>query len=95
METPRDTIAGWTTSELVRFILNIFRQHPPSEIPTLNVDNLDIQKTLKCYDQLQFFNNQISVGAAGGASALPATPLGYFRVLDYRGKTVLIPYYNS
>jgi hypothetical protein len=36
---------------------------------------------------------QTTVGAAGGASALPATPLGYLRV--WVGATeVVIPYYN-
>jgi hypothetical protein len=37
---------------------------------------------------------QTTVGAAGGASALPATPLGYLRV--WVGATeVVIPYYNK
>jgi hypothetical protein len=36
---------------------------------------------------------QFTVGAAGGASALPATPLGYLRF--WIGTTeVAIPYYN-
>ena len=35
-----------------------------------------------------------TVGAAGGASALPATPLGY--LIAYVGSTpVKIPYYNN
>lgn len=37
---------------------------------------------------------QTTVGAAGGATALPATPLGY--VLVQMGTaTVAIPYYNA
>ena len=36
---------------------------------------------------------QFTVGGAGGASALPATPLGYLRI--WVGTTeVAIPYYN-
>jgi len=35
-----------------------------------------------------------TVGAAGAASALPATPLGYF-VFELNGSSVKIPYYNS
>ncbi len=35
-----------------------------------------------------------TVGAAGGASALPATPLGYFRI-KLNGGVVAIPYYNA
>jgi hypothetical protein len=34
-----------------------------------------------------------TVGAAGGASALPATPLGYFQ-WNLNGSTVRVPYYN-
>lgn len=35
-----------------------------------------------------------TVGAAGGASALPATPLGYWQV-SLNGSNVKIPYYNT
>jgi|WetSurMetagenome_2_1015567.scaffolds.fasta_scaffold00833_4 hypothetical protein len=38
-------------------------------------------------------NNATTVGAAGGASALPATPLGYLQVY-LNGALVSIPYYN-
>lgn len=34
-----------------------------------------------------------TVGAAGGASALPATPLGYL-ILQINGTSVKLPYYN-
>lgn len=36
-----------------------------------------------------------TVGAAGGASALPATPLGYLQVNVNGGGTVKIPYFNN
>ena len=40
------------------------------------------------------FASQTTVGAAGGASALPATPLGY--LIAYLGSTkILIPYYSA
>jgi hypothetical protein len=35
-----------------------------------------------------------TVGAAGGASALPATPLGYMNVTLPGGAAVKVPYYN-
>lgn len=35
-----------------------------------------------------------TVGAAGGASALPATPLGYI-IVNVAGTTAKIPYYNN
>jgi hypothetical protein len=38
-------------------------------------------------------NTQSTVGAAGGASALPATPTGYLKVL-VNGTTKVVPYYD-
>lgn len=35
-----------------------------------------------------------TVGAAGGASALPATPLGYW-IINLGGSSVKVPYYNT
>lgn len=37
-------------------------------------------------------NSQATVGAAGGAAALPATPTGYAKV-DVNGTTYVMPYY--
>jgi hypothetical protein len=45
------------------------------------------------------FNNadmaQTTVGAAGGASALPATPTKYIKVIDSAGTTLVIPAYAA
>jgi hypothetical protein len=41
----------------------------------------------------QNYFTQTTIGAAGGASALPATPLGYLNV-DYNGTIVAIPFYH-
>lgn len=38
---------------------------------------------------------QTTVGAAGGASALPATPTKYFKVVDSAGTTLIIPAYAA
>jgi hypothetical protein len=38
---------------------------------------------------------QTTVGAAGGASALPATPTGYFKVRDSAGTEYVIPFYAA
>jgi hypothetical protein len=40
-------------------------------------------------------NAQTTVGAAGGASALPATPTKYFKVQDSGGTTYVIPAYAA
>jgi hypothetical protein len=39
------------------------------------------------------FTTTTTVGAAGGATALPATPLGYI-ILQINGTNIKIPYYN-
>ncbi len=38
---------------------------------------------------------QSTVGAAGGASALPANPRGYLKFVDHGGTTVVVPYYAA
>lgn len=40
-------------------------------------------------------NSQTTIGAAGGAAALPATPVRYLLVEDATGTTVAIPAYTS
>lgn len=40
-------------------------------------------------------NQQTTVGAAGGGSALPATPVKYLKVVDSAGTTLVIPAYNA
>lgn len=41
-----------------------------------------------------FTTTQTTVGAAGGASALPATPLGYLNITLPDGTNVVVPYFN-
>lgn len=88
------TIGNWTEGELVRFIQNMIRLHPPESAVNITVDEIDVQKKLKCIDQMQFLRSQATVGATGSASALPANPAGYIIILDYAGNQKLIPYYN-
>lgn len=40
-------------------------------------------------------STQTTVGAAGGASALPATPLGYLNITLPNGTSVVVPYYTA
>lgn len=42
----------------------------------------------------QIQSTQTTVGAAGGASALPATPLGYINMTLPNGTAVVVPYFN-
>ncbi len=40
------------------------------------------------------WSTQTTVGSAGGASALPATPTGYAKI-DVGGTTYVVPYYAA
>jgi len=92
---PEETIGDWTVDKFVRFIQQVLQENPPSNIPTLVCDNLTVSTEATFNDQLKLNNIQFTVGAAGGASALPATPKGYFRVKDYTGQSFVVPYYNT
>lgn len=92
---PEPTIGGWTQGQLVKFFQNMLKLHPPESAVNLTVDDVVVTKTLTCVDQLQFSRSQTTVGSAGGATALPATPTGYIPILDYTGTVRVIPYYNA
>lgn len=90
-----ETIGKWTVTQLVRFLQEQLRQNPPTEAPTLTTSQLKCYELLDIKDQVQFNQVQSTVGAAGSASALPATPSGYIRILDYSGQPFVIPYYKA
>ncbi len=57
----------------------------------LNTSNLTLQVTAKWIAA----NEQTTVGAAGGASALPATPTKFLKVTDSAGTTLVVPAYAA
>lgn len=90
-----ETIGDWTISQLIRWLQTQLQQNPPISALTLGVDNMQVNKQLTCLDQIQFLQAQSTVGSAGSASALPANPQGYIRILDYTGAVGVIPYYKA
>jgi hypothetical protein len=90
-----ETIGDWTVERLVRFLQNALEETPPSRIPTLVCDEVTVNTKQTFVDQVQFIQAQTTVGAAGSASALPANPTGYIRILDYTGSPFVIPYYKA
>lgn len=90
-----EKIGDWTISQLVRFLQENQRQNPPEQAPNLSSDTLTVNSLLKIVDQIQFGLAQLTVGAAGGASALPATPSGYLQILDFTGNPFVVPYYKA
>lgn len=65
-----------------------------SQVQTLNQNIAQLVQAInRVFPQMT--TTETTVGAAGGASALPATPLGYVNVtLPNNGGTVKVPYYN-
>lgn len=88
-------IGDWTEAQLIRFIQDVLRNDPVPLPPAASTDELLVTRKLTVNDEIMFNGGaQATVGAAGGASALPATPAGYFRVLDNQGVVRIVPYYN-
>lgn len=90
-----ETIGNWTVSQLVRFLQEQLRQNPPTSAPNLSSSHLTCYELLDIRDQIQFHQIQTTVGSAGTATALPANPSGYVRILDYTGNPFVIPYYKA
>jgi hypothetical protein len=90
-----ETIAGWTPQQLTKFLQAALREDEILSAVVKTFDELTVNRMLVLIDEIKFSQAQVSVGSAGGASALPATPRGYFKALDGGGNVVLIPYYNS
>ena len=90
-----EVIGEWTVERLVRFLQSALEDNPPSRIPALVCDTITVQQQATITDQVQFTQAQTTVGAAGAATALPATPSGYFRILDYTGQPFVVPYYKA
>ena len=92
---PEELIGDWSVEKLVRFLQNALEETPPSRIPSLVCDELTVNTKHVVSDQVQFTQAQTTVGGAGSASALPANPTGYIRILDFTGQPFVIPYYKA
>lgn len=91
-----DSIGQWDSTTLVKFIQDILQNNPPSFSSSITVDQLSVAAKAIIQDQIQYTrSSRTTVGTAGGAAALPATPSGYIEILDYTGQVKLIPYYNA
>lgn len=90
-----ERIGEWTPTQLTRYVQQLLQDTDFLNAAKRTYDELTVTRKLTVQDEQQFLQSQANVGAAGSASALPATPTGYFRVLDPLGKLVVIPYYAS
>lgn len=91
---PADRLADWTTADLYRFVQQMIRDDDTVNAPNKTIDELTVGRKLILTDEMQFSNAQTTVGSAGAASALPATPEFYTKVLGPNGQTYLLPLYK-
>lgn len=91
-----DKIADWSPAELVRYVRDQLTQDPVPLPGAGSTDELTIYRKLTISDEVAFLGTaQATVGAAGTATAPPANPVGYIRILDGQGTVRVIPYYNQ
>jgi hypothetical protein len=90
-----DTIGGWTPQQLTKYLQAALREDEILSATVKTFDEVFVNRLITVIDEIKFSQAQATVGAAGGASALPATPKGYFKVLDPTGAVVLVPYYAT
>lgn len=90
-----EKIGDWTTTQLTRYLQQALQDNDFLNAAKRTFDELTVTRKLIVNDETQFLQTQATVGAAGSATALPANPTGYIRVLDPTGKLVVIPYYAS
>jgi hypothetical protein len=88
-------LGEWSVTQLIKFLESQKEQSPFQKASAITCGDIRVQKTLFVQDQIQLTQFQTTVGATGTASALPANPAGYFRVLDHTGRVKLVPFYNA
>jgi hypothetical protein len=89
-----DTIGNWTEAQLKKYIDHILEESDYAQSRRKTFDELVVTRKLILQDEMQFTQTQPTVGSAGVASALPATPDSYAKVLDLQGNVRLVPLYK-
>lgn len=93
---PDVTIGNWDMNQLTKYVNQLIQDHETTSSPNRILDQLEVTRKISIKDELAFLGQtQTTVGSAGAASALPATPELYVKVLDPYGQVRLIPLYKS
>lgn len=88
------TIADWTTTDLIKFIQAVLRDDETVRSTQTQSDNYTVNTRLTVANEIAFSQpSATTVGAAGGASALPATPKGYVKFVGPDGTVYQFPFY--
>lgn len=90
------TISDWTTTDLIKFIQAVLRDDETIRSISTQSDDYKVNNRLTVVNELAFSQpTATTVGAAGGASALPATPSGYIKVVGPDQSVIQIPFYKT
>lgn len=90
-----DTIGDWSSTELTRFVQQLIQADENVTAPNRTFEEVNISRKLTIDDELAFTQSQTTVGTAGAASAPPASPELYVKVLGPDGQVRLIPLYKA
>jgi hypothetical protein len=66
-----DSIGNWTSTQLVKFIKEIFQRDPPDQIPRTSIDELIVSTKLRVADTIEFLKNPYYSKVASSGSVDP------------------------
>lgn len=90
------TIAEWTTTDLIKFIQAVMRDDETVRALSAGTDDFKVSNRLTVNNELAFSQpGTTTVGTAGAASAPPASPELYIKVVGPDGTIHQIPLYKT
>lgn len=87
-------ISEWSSGDLLRFIQQTIRDDDTVAGLGRTANTFTVTRKLSISDEIVFQQTQTTVGTAGAASALPATPDLYAKATGPDGIVRLIPMYK-
>jgi hypothetical protein len=91
----QETIGNWTVADLVRFVQTLTRDDETVSALARGTENFTVAGRLTVSSELQLMQSSATVGVAGAASAPPASPELYAKVVGPDGAVRLIPLYRT
>ncbi len=88
-----ESIKDWTLNRLLRLIQDVTRD---LITPNPTYERVAVTESLSLDGDLIFnLPSQTTVGSAGSATALPANPQKYIKIVDETGTQLVIPAYKA
>lgn len=90
------TIGDWTTTDLIKFVQAVLRDDETIHNLSSQSDDYKVNNRLTVVNEIAFSQTgATSVGAAGAASAPPASPELYIKVVGPNGTVYQVPLYKT